>query len=671
MIVLENIKQKTITKNVIKKGNKEMNPNKIDKMTFVKAAILVLEANENLPMSANEIWEQILFQNLYNNSNTSIKNIIKLLIENSINTQQFNNDNNWKHTGKNIFKIVDDNPYTFIIADENNEEYVKHIIEIYSEEIYEEWRKNKNNKIFEDAIEKMMLDKCFHEQYAPYIDEIRKVINEKIKPHKKRFAILSILDNNRNLLQKAKIHSEISISKLEHIKDLTSILRKYVKVSEVEKKKFGEVMTPLELVAEMLKTLPKEVWSNPNLKWLDPCNGTGTFLSMVVLALMKGLAEWEPDENKRYKHILENMVYACELQPKNMFLWMMGISPHGEHTLNIYTGSFLDEGFDKHMKEVWDLDKFDLIIGNPPYQEADGSGGNGSSAIPIYNLFIEKSLLQSDNLLMITPSRWFTGGKGLDKFRNMMLNRNDIRLIRHFDGNGDNVFKGVDIKGGVSYFHIDKNYKGNIKFNDIKLDNNIIREFGCLLDNKLHYDIINKINNKANKFFNNKVESCNYFGKIVNDKKTLRNAIDCVDTHNDNFVKCYVSKKEGFIKYIDVNLVNTENINKYKVFTVKGTNVGYMGNTFIGFPNEVCTETYLTILCDSEIQANNIVDYFKTNFIKYLFKLLNTTQNASKETFRLMPYLDFNIKYTDDYLYNYFELNETEIQHINNHINKI
>ena len=90
-------------------------------------------------------------------------------------------------------------------------------------------------------------------------------------------------------------------------------------------------------------TLPKEVWSNPNLKWLDPCNGCGPFLALVVSELMDGLEKWEPDEEKRYRYIIENMIYACELQPKNMFLWMMLMNPHGHYGMNIYTGSFLDE----------------------------------------------------------------------------------------------------------------------------------------------------------------------------------------------------------------------------------------------------------------------------------------------------------------------------------------
>jgi type I restriction-modification system DNA methylase subunit len=134
--------------------------------------------------------------------------------------------------------------------------------------------------------------------------------------------------------------------KMDHLKSVITMLKDYVKVGEVKKKEAGEVMTPLELVKEMLSTLPEDVWSNPNLKWLDSCNGSGPFLVMVIYKLMIGLKDWESDEEKRYKHIVENMIYAGELQPKNMFLFVSAIDPFDEYNLNIYTGSFLEKEFD-------------------------------------------------------------------------------------------------------------------------------------------------------------------------------------------------------------------------------------------------------------------------------------------------------------------------------------
>ena len=223
----------------------------------------------------------------------------------------------------------------------------KQKIEVKSEPIYldnhYEEHKMGNSKIFEEIVDMMMLDYF----YAKFKKQIKG-----LPRRQKRMMILALLDKDRNLFMSAKALIEDNIPKLKHIKDLILILREYVHVGETEKKKHGEVMTPLELVKEMIQTLPKSVWSNPDLKWLDSSNGTGPFLAMVVYKLMTGLAKWEPDENKRYKHIMENMIYAGELQPKNQFLWITLMDPYDEFNMNVYTGSFLDGGFDKHMTEV-------------------------------------------------------------------------------------------------------------------------------------------------------------------------------------------------------------------------------------------------------------------------------------------------------------------------------
>ena len=123
---------------------------------------------------------------------------------------------------------------------------------------------------------------------------------------------------------------------MNHIKDVVTMLREYVKVSKTEVKTMGEVMTPISLVEEMLDTLPYDVWTNPNLKWLDPCGGVGTFFSVVIERLMKGLISFQPDEKLRYKHILENMIYTCELQAKNLFLFLYAFDPKDEYAWNIY-----------------------------------------------------------------------------------------------------------------------------------------------------------------------------------------------------------------------------------------------------------------------------------------------------------------------------------------------
>jgi site-specific DNA-methyltransferase (adenine-specific) len=238
-----------------------------------------------------------------------------------------------------------------------------------------------------------------------------------------------------------------------------------------------------------------------------------------------------------------------------------------------------------------------------------------------------------------------------------MLNRNDIKIINHFS---DKVFSNVDIEGGVSYFLIDKDYHGLVKLNDRYVDKS---KLDVLLINPLSYSIIDKIKNKHNGiYFNEIVESSNYFGKIINKKKTLRNGKDCVDIKIDgDYYKCYVSKKEGFIKYIHKDYIKNRNLDRYKVLTVKGTNVGEMGNTFLSGPNEVCTETYLVIFVNNKTEGENLIEYLKLNLIKYLINLLKITQNINKETFRLVPLIDISRKWSDQELYEYFDLTNDEI----------
>ena len=165
----------------------------------------------------------------------------------------------------------------------------------------------------------------------------------------RRLAMLHPLDNDRKLLEQYKniIRNEQYCS--HYAEDVVQILREYVQVADVEKKEHGEVMTPLTLVDEMLNKLPSEVWSNKDLKWLDPCNGVGTFPSLIVKKLMIGLKDVIVDDCERYRHIIENMIYVCEIQAKNMFLFHCAFDREDDHELNTYFGSFLDKDFDEHI----------------------------------------------------------------------------------------------------------------------------------------------------------------------------------------------------------------------------------------------------------------------------------------------------------------------------------
>jgi hypothetical protein len=262
--------------------------------------------------------------------------------------------------------------------------------------VYEEFKRQKDAEIFEKVVFDLILNK--------YSTEEEKEFVQSLNPKDQRMALLLLIDgDNKTIWSEMISYVNECSDKFEHIQDVLTKMSKFVKNGVVEKKKFGEVMTPISLIRKMLKTLPKEVWSNPYLKWLDPANGAGTFPYVVIYMLMKGLAEWEPDVEKRYKHIVENMIYTCELQSRNVFLWLCGVDPKNEYTTNSYWGSFLDIDFDYHVKNVWCVEKFDIILGNPPYQDPE------NKRLPLWQTFLKKSfsLLNDGGYInYVHPSAW-------------------------------------------------------------------------------------------------------------------------------------------------------------------------------------------------------------------------------------------------------------------------
>ena len=292
---------------------------------------------------------------------------------------------------------------------------------------------------YESLIQQMIMDDI------PWMTpELRKKI-EDAPVEKQREMIISIMEENNAehrlmFSEIRKMMSNPDRSEMTHIKEVVQMLRKYVKVSEVELTKYGEVMTPIWLVEEMLDTLNgTSVWSNPNLKWLDPCNGVGPFVSVIVERLMKGLQDWEPDNEKRYKHIMEKMIYVCELQAKNMFLYLYAFDPEDKYCLNIYHGSYLDKGFNEYFKS-FGITKFDNITMNPPYNQH--KDGNKKSST-IWDKFVNKSindLNEGGYLVSVNPSGWRSVGNGFLSVGDLLRSKQILYLESHNVDDGVKTF---------------------------------------------------------------------------------------------------------------------------------------------------------------------------------------------------------------------------------------
>lgn len=337
-----------------------------------------------------------------------------------------------------------------------------------------------------------------HNQFEELIDEM--MINEvagldtdlksKLKGlsiNKKRIGILSILDSDRGLFMKIfNTIKDNNVSKTEHIKTVVEMMREYVKVGVTEVKAFGEVMTPQSLVNDMLDTLPKDVWSNPNLRWLDPCSGCGIFACIIVERLMEGLKEFESNDELRYQHIVENMLYVGELQAKNMFLFMCAFDPEDKYALNVYNGSFLTSEFDNHMKDVWGVEKFDIVVMNPPYQEQKEGF---KKTRPLWHLFVNKTinncLIEGGYLVAVHPSGWRNFG-GQFETTQKLLKANEIQYLNM------NTFKdGLKVFGAKTdfdYYCLQIKQGGTNKTKVVTIDNEI--EYHNLKD----YDFIPSCN---------------------------------------------------------------------------------------------------------------------------------------------------------------------------------
>lgn len=313
------------------------------------------------------------------------------------------------------------------------------------------------------------------------------------------------------------------------------------------------------------------------------------------------------------------------------------------------------------------MKKFDVIIGNPPYQEPDN--GHGSSARPLYNIFIEKAKqLNPKYLSFVIPSRWFVGGKNLDDFRKKMLADTRISSIVDYPESSE-CFPDNDIKGGINYFVWDKNYNGPCEVTTIMKGIKSNPEYRYLnkYDTFVRFGIAEKIVDKVlsynEKSFSNENMRKNRFGLNTNFKNF---SID----HQQGFVKLYAIKKEVWVDPSHIKK-NKHLVDKIKILTTeayggKGAYPQQVTNRpLIAMPNSCCTATYLVLDTPDTIEdATKIVQYLKTKFVRFLVSLRKTTQHSSESTYKFVPYPDLSQDVTDEFLYKKYKLTKEEIDFI-------
>lgn len=471
-----------------------------------------------------------------------------------------------------------------------------------------------------------------------------------------------------------------------------------------------EVFTPPKIVNAILDMLPQNIFENPDIKFLDPCCKSGIFLREIAKRLIKGLENKIPDLQERLNHIYSKQLFGIAITELTSFLSRRTVYcskiANGEYSIckdfkdeqgNIkfktikhtwengkckYCGASqeqYDRGEDKethayefihlnNMEEIFKM-KFDVIIGNPPYQLSTNE--NSAQAKPIYNLFIEQAKKMNPRFItMIVPSRWFSGGMGLDKFRENMLKDNRIRIIHDFL-DARECFPGVEIKGGVNYFLWDRDKPGDCEINTHQNNKIISKSIRPLLEENcnilIRYNKAIPILRKV-KLLNE--ETLNNYANMDVFKLPTNFKDYKLESFNNSIELYYNGWQKSGIGYVDKNLIKTNQnlIDKYKVLLPKAIGEGGFNDIFkplIAKPNSCCTFTYLVINSfDTELEAKNLITYIETKFFRFLVALIKNTQDATSKVYAFVPIQNWDEEWTDEKLYKKYNLNQEEIKFI-------
>lgn len=472
-----------------------------------------------------------------------------------------------------------------------------------------------------------------------------------------------------------------------------------------------EVFTPPEVVNQMLDLLPQEIFANPDTTFLDPACKTGVFLREIAKRLIKGLEPQIPALQERIDHIFQKQLYGIAITELTSLLSRRGLYcskyPNSEFSVSRFDDKHADGNirFIKGIKHNWqkgkcvycgaseeqyerstDLEthayefihtmkpeeifkmKFDVIIGNPPYQLNDG--GNGVSATPIFQHFVSQAIkLNSRYVSMIIPARWYAGGKGLNDFREMMLSDKHMKNLVDYESSKD-CFAGVNIAGGICYFLRDREYTGDCEITNVVSTGNTVAkrpldEFPILIRSNLAVSIVHKIINSGVDVWSNHAYPRNPFGFATNYRGR--------EDRRKNDIE--ILSSVGF-RYVDRNDVkkNTDIIDHYKILIGRlvpsngeldvDPKDGYkvITDTRLIGPGQINTETYLDIgVFKTEQEALNFEKFLKSKLPRFLLRQAISSLNVTRECFRFVPCEDFTEEWTDERLYKKYGLTEEEI----------
>ncbi len=481
-----------------------------------------------------------------------------------------------------------------------------------------------------------------------------------------------------------------------------------------------EVFTPPGLANDILDLLPASIWRNPNATFLDPVSKSGVFLREIAKRLDKGLETQIPDKQKRINHIFTKQIFGIAITELTSLLSKRSVycskTANGKYSV---VDAFENEQGNIHYKklkhtfsdakctycgasqEVYDREdaletyaynfihtdkpekifnmKFDVIVGNPPYQLSDA--GHGRSASPIYHKFIEQAKkLNPRYLTMIVPARWFAGGKGLDDFRSDMLNDKRIRRLVDFE-NSNEVFPGVDVAGGICYFLWDRDNPGlcevtNFINGNQEKSERTLNEFPIFIRHSKAIPIIRKVLAKKENGGKN-------LSEVVSPSKPF--GVRGHHTPSKSGIPCYFTQRQGLLYIKKEELSDSYNLlNKYKLLIPRAPIAGqtdfskpvgfyYDGNTRIAKPGEACTESWIVAFAaKTQKEVISFKSFLFTKIFRFLLLQTVVSQDVTRGNFQFVPDLGkYEGVYTDELLCKRWGITKEEWKFIDSKIKAV
>ena len=491
-----------------------------------------------------------------------------------------------------------------------------------------------------------------------------------------------------------------------------------------------EVFTPPELANRMLDDLAaawaasnggKSIWADKTVRFLDPCAKSGVFLREITKRLIEGLKDEIPDLQERTDHVLSNQVFGIAITKLTSLFTRRSLycskKADGKHSiaksLNSPSGNIwferiehswdgtkckycdapkvhLDRGDDaenyayaflhtddisQHLTSIFGNNmQFDVVIGNPPYQMKGGAGGSSDSSI--YHLFVEQAIkLQPKYLSMVIPSRWMAGGRGMDEFRQTMLNSQKLQKLVDYPISKD-VFPSVEVKGGVCYFLWAQGESAECEVSLCRDGREthslrVLNEHDVFVRDSQAAGILNKILARRSQSITEILSADTPFGIPTNFS-------DFTSKYSAGRVPLYFVKKgKRDIGYMQKDLVskNIGYINKWKLLVPEAGSDGgqkipdvVLGRSWIASPPSVATQSFLCFWVNSEKEARCLESYYNTKFFRFLVSLRKVTQHALRSTYTWVPMQDFSREWSDADLYAQFRLSKDDINFIESSI---